>query len=62
MGRNCRDCPRCTEAFLFSLVFLPFRFVWWAMTFWNIAMLKRRCPQCGHWLAIHHKIAGRFTD
>jgi ribosomal protein S27AE len=62
MARACRDCPRCTEASLFSLVFLPFRMASWFLTFWNVGLLRRSCPSCGHNLSIHQRHQGRFAD
>lgn len=63
MGKRCRDCPRCTEAVFFSLVFLPFRIVRELCLFWNIRLLQRKCPECKHLLKLHHRLSGgRFAD
>jgi hypothetical protein len=60
---GCRDCERCTERMIVWLIVLPFRVVWRLATFWNIGLVTRKCPQCGHRIAHHHKLAdGRFKD
>ncbi len=48
MGRACRDCPRCTEVAILSLVMFQ--------------DVQRKCPDCGHRLSIHKKVGGRFVD
>lgn len=59
----CRDCPRCTEALVFKLVFLPFRLARELLLFWNIRLFQRKCPACGHLLRVHHRVSGgRFVD
>ena len=62
MGRACRDCPRCTEVAILSLVMVPFRIVHFMLTSWNIQLVQRKCPDCGHRLSIHKKVGGRFVD
>lgn len=62
MGRGCRDCEDCTEMTILYLMRLPFRVVWSLLTFWNIGLFRRRCPQCRHLLRRHHKVRGRFAD
>jgi ribosomal protein S27AE len=60
---GCRDCSRCTELALVSLVMVPFRLAWWLLTFWNVGLLRRKCPHCSHRLALHSRLAdGRFRD
>lgn len=27
----------------------------WAMTFWNLGLFVKRCPQCKHRMSIHHR-------
>jgi ribosomal protein S27AE len=63
MGRRaCRDCPRCTESCLVAFVTLPFRVVYRLLTFWNLGLVTRYCPECGHRLNLHKKVGGRFVD
>lgn len=62
MGRACRDCPRCVESPIVSLVMIPVRIALWTVTFWNVRLFQKWCPQCGHRLAIHKRIGGRFVD
>lgn len=62
MSRQCRDCPICTEPFIVSFLYLPFRIVKELALFWNIRLFQRKCPQCRHLLKIHHRIGGRFVD
>lgn len=60
--RGCRDCPRCTEPVLVSLGMIPFRIANYLLTFWNIRLLRRYCPECRHPLKIHKKVGGRYVD
>jgi len=62
MGRACRDCSRCTEPGLTSMVMTPLRLISWALTFWNLRLLQRRCPECRHRMGLHSKVGGRFVD
>ena len=63
---GCRDCTRCTEAAVKSLVCLPFRLAWRLLFSWNIGVLLsgfvRHCPTCGHRMGLHQMVAGRFKD
>lgn len=60
--RGCRDCPRCTESCLGQLIMLPFRVAWQLLTCWNLGLIRRHCPECGHLIKIHTKVGGRFAD
>jgi endogenous inhibitor of DNA gyrase (YacG/DUF329 family) len=63
MAAKCRDCPRCTESVVTSLVMLVPRVAWTLLTLWNIQLFQKRCPQCNHRLKWHAKLAdGRFRD
>ena len=59
---GCRDCTRCTEVAIVSLIYLPFRAMWGFLTFWNIGLFQRKCPQCGHKMSGHRMVGGRFQD
>lgn len=51
---GCRDCSRCTEPGMNSLLMIPFRLALWAMTCWNLGLLDRKCPNCRHSLKCHN--------
>lgn len=59
---GCRDCPRCLEPIIVYLFKLPFRVAWEILTFWNLGLFRRYCPQCGHKIRIHTKVGQRFQD
>ena len=60
---GCRDCSRCIETGLTSILFDIPRGIWWILTFWNIGLMQRHCPICGHKMAKHKVMAdGRFAD
>ncbi len=62
MARGCRDCSRCTESTLTSLIALPFRLLFLPLTFFTRAVVKK-CPDCGHPLSWHARRAdGSFKD
>lgn len=63
MGKSCRDCERCTEPAVKSLVMLIPRILHWICTVWNVRLFQRWCPDCGHRVSIHRKLKdGRFAD
>jgi hypothetical protein len=60
---GCRDCTRCTESIITSLVLGIPRMIIWFLTFWNFGLFVRRCPRCGHRMGIHQRRAdGSFRD
>lgn len=59
---GCRDCPRCYESCIVSLLAMPFRLAWYLASFWNVGLFHRNCPHCGHRLRIHERVGGRFLD
>jgi hypothetical protein len=59
---GCRDCSVCTESCVVRLVKLPFRVAWTLLTFWNIGLFRRHCPQCRHLMSRYRMIGGRFID
>lgn len=59
---GCRDCSECTEPILYKLIAIAWRVPWALLTFWNLGLFRRYCPQCHHRLAKHKKIGGRFAD
>jgi hypothetical protein len=60
---GCRDCVRCTEAGILSLIFFIPRLFWQVLTSWNIGLFLKKCPQCGHRMRVHQRKAdGSFQD
>ena len=60
---GCRDCSRCTEASATGLFLGIPRLIIWVLTFWNIGLFQKKCPQCGHKMTLHKKRAdGSFQD
>jgi hypothetical protein len=59
---SCRDYNRCTEVALISLLLFPLRLAWGLLTFWNIGLVQKKCPQCGHRLKDHKMVGGKFVD
>jgi len=59
---GCRDCARCTETPIKTLIWLIPRILWWFLTVWNIRLFQKRCPQCGHKMSMHQMVRGRFQD
>ena len=60
---GCRDCSRCIETGLTSILFDIPRAIWWILTFWNIGLMQKKCPTCGHKMTKHKVMAdGRFAD
>ena len=63
MAATCRDCPRCTEPVVVSLLMALPRLAYMLLTFWNVQLFQKWCPQCGHRLKWHKKLqGGRFAD
>lgn len=63
MAAGCRDCRICTESAATGCVMSGFRMLWWMLTFWNIGLLTRRCPQCRHPMSVHARRAdGSLKD
>lgn len=63
MGRRgCRDCIRCIEPAIVTLVMALPRLAVHLATFWNLKLFQRRCPECGHRMSIHRKVRGRLVD
>lgn len=65
MAKGCRDCRVCTEPFVMTLLltWTGFRLVKWAMFDVWAGAVRRKCPQCGHYLTQHNRGAGgRFQD
>ena len=61
--RGCRDCSRCTEAIATRLILGIPRLIIWILTFWNIGLFQKNCPQCRHRMSVHAKRAdGSFQD
>lgn len=62
MSQGCRDCTRCTESCLTTLIMLPFRIIFSPLTL-LLRTTQRKCPRCGHPIAMHAKDKqGRFKD
>jgi hypothetical protein len=62
MRRICRDCSRCTEPALKTLVMAPIRAIILVCGGFVIRAMVRRCPRCDHWLTAHRQVGGRFAD
>lgn len=62
MASGCRDCSRCTEAPVESLLWGPLRALGTLLFGWNVGLFWRTCPQCGHRMALHRQVDGRFAD
>jgi hypothetical protein len=42
---------------------MVFRVIWWFLTFWNIGLFLKKCPQCKHRMSLHQRRAdGSFKD
>ncbi len=61
MAKGCRDCKRCTESVLTRLVKKPVR-VTQAPIGIVTAITRKKCPHCGHNVADHELVDGRFKD
>jgi hypothetical protein len=59
---GCRDCSRCTESAIWTLLLLPLRICIWFLTIWNIRLFQRYCPECHHPMNRHRMVRGRFQD
>lgn len=60
---GCRDCSRCTEAGIKSLLLAFPRLIGTLLFRWNIGLFSRYCPQCGHPLRMHARRSdGSFKD
>ena len=60
---NCRDCNRCTEVGIMSIIMMIPRLLWMILTSWNIGLFIKKCPQCGHKMNLHARRAdGSFKD
>ena len=59
----CRDCARCTESAAKGLIMGIPRLVIWVLTFWNVGLFQKKCPQCSHRMSEHKTRAdGSFAD
>lgn len=59
---GCRDCSECTESLIYKLLAILWRLPIALLTFWNIGLFRRYCPQCRHRMSRHVKVRGRFMD
>jgi hypothetical protein len=62
MAGGCRDCGRCTESALATMLWAPFRLLGWVCGGFALRFVRKTCPQCGHVMSGHKKLAGRFAD
>jgi hypothetical protein len=62
MAGGCRDCSKCTESAAVTLIWMPWRIVGGIIGALTVNWFKRKCPQCGHLMQYHQKIAGRLAD
>jgi hypothetical protein len=64
MSENgCRDCTVCTRSALQKLLGRPVRVVYKYLFSWNYGAVKRKCPDCGHFLSQHQRLPdGSFRD
>ena len=62
-GKGCRDCTVCTRSALQKLASIPVRIAYHLLLSWNYGAVKRKCPQCGHFLSQHQRLGdGSFRD
>jgi hypothetical protein len=61
MAGGCRDCSRCTELGLTSLVKVIPRIILWPIRLFT-GLVQKKCPQCGHYLKQHTMVGGKFQD
>jgi hypothetical protein len=57
----CRDCARCTESPVKRAVMGPARMLASPVT-GTRNLLRKKCRRCGHPLAWHKVVDGRFAD
>lgn len=63
LSMGCRDCKRCTETPIMGILLGLPRLGWTLLTFWNIGLFQKRCPECKHLLSLHERRAdGSFRD
>lgn len=53
MAAKCRDCKRCAELGVTSLMASPMRVLGAALFSWNIGLFMRKCPICRHRKSLH---------
>ena len=62
-GKGCRDCTVCTRSALQRLLSVPIRLAYGVLLSWNYGAVKRKCPECGHFLSQHQRNPdGSFRD
>ena len=60
---GCRDCTVCTRSALHKLAIKPIKLVYGLLFSWNYGAVKRKCPDCGHFLSQHQRNPdGSFRD
>jgi len=52
---GCKECSVCTRSFLASLFMLIPKLIYLIVFSWNYGLLKKKCPQCGHFISQHSK-------
>ena len=57
----CRDCKRCTESPVKRVIMAPARVATAPLT-GTVNLMRKKCRRCGHPLAWHKFIDGRFVD
>jgi hypothetical protein len=56
MAGGCRDCSRCTETTVWSLLALPYRATVGLVLALTVYPFRKRCPQCGHLMSQHRMV------
>ena len=52
---GCKECDVCSRSAIGSLVMLLPKLIYLIVFSWNYGLLKKKCPQCGHFISAHSK-------
>lgn len=60
---GCRDCNVCTRSLVGRVAMIVPKFYYYIFVAWWYSPVKKKCPDCGHWLSSHRRRAdGSFKD
>lgn len=62
MAGGCRDCSRCTEVGITSLIMLFPRIVYAVCIGWWSGLFVKNCPICGHRMSLHAQRGAAVGD